>query len=89
LTTPEVDQVRAGFDVFVQTFSLYPLVVEVRTSRGYNYLYRADELEPWAERKGAPGAVYETYRDVLADFAGPEDQFVGSASFVDGRALNG
>jgi uncharacterized protein YecE (DUF72 family) len=81
----------------------------------YNYLYRADELTPWAERareiasdpatreayvitnnhyKGkavanalmlksmvsrersaAPSAVYETYRDILADFAEPEDQF--------------
>ena len=95
----------------------------------YNYLYRADELEPWADRakaiardpaigeayvitnnhyKGkavanalmlksmvtgkratAPTAVYETYRDVLKDFAAPEDQFAGSASFIDGRALNG
>jgi hypothetical protein len=67
----------------------------------YNYLYRADELEPWAElareigsmvsgpRATARSAVYETYGDVLADFAGPEDQFAGSTSFVDGRALNG
>ncbi len=95
----------------------------------YNYLYRADELAPWAERakeiardpatrdayvitnnhyKGkavanalmlksmvggqvvtAPGAVYETYRDVLKDFARPEGQFSGSSSFVDGGLLNG
>jgi uncharacterized protein YecE (DUF72 family) len=89
----------------------------------YNYLYRADELTPWAERaqeivsdpatreayvitnnhyKGkavanalmlksmmtrerstAPGAVYETYRDVLKDFAEPEDQISGrSASLL-------
>ena len=37
----------------------------------------------------APSAGYETYRDVLKDFAGPEDQFAGSASFIDARALNG
>jgi uncharacterized protein YecE (DUF72 family) len=83
----------------------------------YNYLYRADELTPWAERareiasnpgtreayvitnnhyKGkavanalmlksmvsrerstAPAAVYETYRDILTDFAEPENQFSG------------
>ena len=95
----------------------------------YNYLYRADELAPWAERAGeiasdpatreayvitnnhykgkavanalmlksmvsgqrvtAPGAVYDTYRDALRDFARPEDSFPGPASFVDGKALNG
>lgn len=37
----------------------------------------------------APSAVYETYRDVLKDFPGPEDQFAGSASFIDARALKG
>jgi uncharacterized protein YecE (DUF72 family) len=92
----------------------------------YNYLYRADELTPWAERareiasdpatreayvitnnhyKGkavanalmlksmvsgqrttAPSAVYETYRDVLHDFAEPADQFAGpSASLLTAR----
>lgn len=95
----------------------------------YNYLYRADELTPWSERAGgiasdpatrevyvitnnhykgkavanalmlksmvdgqrvtAPSAVYETYGDVLRDFAQPEEPFAGSASFVDARALNG
>ncbi len=95
----------------------------------YNYLYRADELTPWAERareiasdpgtreayvitnnhyKGkavanalmlksmvrgervtAPGAVYETYRDVLRDFAEPGQPFSGPASFIDAKALNG
>jgi uncharacterized protein YecE (DUF72 family) len=94
----------------------------------YNYLYRADELTPWSKRareiasdpatqevyvitnnhyKGkavanalmlksmvggqrvtAPSAVYETYRDVLRDFAQPEEPFSGSASFVDAKALN-
>ena len=86
----------------------------------YNYLYRADELAPWAERarqiaadpatrevyvitnnhyKGkavanalmlksmvrggrvpAPSGVYETYRDVLEDFAEPEEQFAGGGA---------
>jgi len=96
----------------------------------YNYLYRPDELAPWAARareiasdpatrevyvitnnhykgKGvanalmlrsmvtgqrvpAPSGVYETYRDVLEDFAEPEDQFAGAtASLIDGKALNG
>jgi uncharacterized protein YecE (DUF72 family) len=85
-----------------------------------NYLYRPDELTPWAERarkiasdpatrevyvitnnhyKGkavanalmlksmvsgqrvpAPSAVYETYRDVLEDFAEPARQFAESAA---------
>jgi uncharacterized protein YecE (DUF72 family) len=95
----------------------------------YNYLYRADELAPWAKRakeiasdpatreayvitnnhyKGkavanalmlksmvsgqrvtAPSPVYDTYRDVLADFAEPGGHLVGAASFIDGTALNG
>lgn len=216
-TTAEVDQVRPGFDVLmesgkfgavllqfpwsfrhtepnrewlddvVRTFCLYPLVVEVRhkswlvpeflrtledegvgfvnidqplyhdsigptahltshvgyirvhgrnykdwfrekapVEQRYNYLYRADELKPWAERaeelasdpgaretyvitnnhyKGkavanalmlksmvsgerstAPSAVYETYRDVLREFAEPEDKFAGrSASLLTAR----
>jgi uncharacterized protein YecE (DUF72 family) len=86
----------------------------------YNYLYRPDELAPWAERarkiasdpatrevyvitnnhyKGkavanalmlksmvsgqrvpAPSAVYETYRDVLEDFAEPAGRFAESAA---------
>jgi uncharacterized protein YecE (DUF72 family) len=219
-TMAEVDQVRAGFDVLmessrlgavllqfpwsfrhteanrewfgdvVRTFSLYPLVAEVRhkswlvpeflrtleeegvgfvnidqplfhdsigptahvtshvgyvrvhgrnykdwfrekapVEQRYNYLYRADELAPWATRakeiagdpatreayvitnnhyKGkavanalmlksmvsgqrvtAPSPVYDTYRDVLADFAEPGGDLVGAASFIDGKALNG
>jgi uncharacterized protein YecE (DUF72 family) len=91
----------------------------------YNYLYRPDELEPWAERaseiandpatrevyvvtnnhyKGkavanalmlgsmvsgkrvtAPSTVFETYEDVLKDFARPEDSFAGSASLLTAR----
>jgi uncharacterized protein YecE (DUF72 family) len=86
----------------------------------YNYLYRPDELAPWAERarkiasdpatrevyvitnnhyKGkavanalmlksmvsgqrvpTPSAVYETYRDVLEDFAEPAGRFAESAA---------
>jgi uncharacterized protein YecE (DUF72 family) len=88
----------------------------------YNYLYRADELGPWAERaqqiasdpatreayvitnnhyKGkavanalmlksmvggqrvtAPPAVYDTYKDVLRDFAEPEATFAGSSPLL-------
>jgi uncharacterized protein YecE (DUF72 family) len=36
----------------------------------------------------APSAVYETYRDVLRDFAQPEAPFAGSASFIDAKTLN-
>ena len=37
-------------------------------------------------RVPAPSAVYETYRDVLEDFAEPDDQFAGSpASLLTAR----
>jgi hypothetical protein len=41
------------------------------------------------ERATAPSRVYATYRDVLEDFAGPEDHLVGATSFIDAKALNG
>jgi hypothetical protein len=41
------------------------------------------------QRVTAPSAVYETYQDVLRDFAQPEEPFAGSVSFIDARALNG
>ena len=41
------------------------------------------------QRVTGPSAAYETYRDLLQDSPSPKAPLAASASFVDGKALNG